>query len=341
MDEMRAILDQLMGSDRNLSVQEKEKHKPKKRHFTDPDVCKYYICGFCPCEEFRRTKNDCGECTAIHDEACKTEWEALDDQEKDRYPFERDLIRRMERSLNDLHRRITANTQRLQASQKPAYLAEDQASLDALNKQIDELLAKALELGEQGDVDAAEAVTKAADVVREKKAQLERAADARSGNNATRGLVQSVCPISGLIINDEESRLRDHHSGRNYNSWKKLHDVHDALKETLAKRAEGKRYSGSSSRGDYDDRGRGGYDRPRDRDREREGYRRHKSRSRDRDSRRHRSRSRSRSRSRDRYRDRRSDRERGGRERDYYRRREEDGHKRERERSPEEGEVQG
>lgn len=314
--------------------------RPKKRHFTDPDVCKYYICGFCPCEEFRRTKNDCGECTAIHDEACKAEWDALDEDEKDRYPFERDLIRRMERCLNDLHRRINANTQRLQASQKPAYLAEDQASLEAMDKQIEKLLEKAQELGEQGDVDAAEAATKAADVVREKKTQLERAADARSGNNATRGLVQSVCPISGLIINDEESRLRDHHSGRNYNSWKKLHDVHEALKETLAKRAEAKRHRGSPAWGDYDDRdrGRGGYERPRDRDRDRDSYRRRRSRSRDRDSRR-----RSRSRSRDRYRDRRSDRERGGRERDYYRRKEEDGQKRERERerSPEEGEVQG
>lgn len=34
-----------------------------------------------------------------------------------------------------------------------------------------------------------------------------------------------VCQVSGLIINDEESRLRDHYGGRNYNSWKKLHEV--------------------------------------------------------------------------------------------------------------------
>ena len=306
-------------------------------------MCKYYICGFCPYEEFRRTKNDCGDCPDVHDDACKADWETLDEREKDRYPYERDLIRRMERLLNDLHKRISANSQRLHSSEKPAYLAEDQLALEALNKQIDELLVKAAELGEQGDVDAAEAATKAADVVREKKTQIERAADARSGNNATRGLVQSVCPISGLIINDEESRLRDHHSGRNYNAWKKLHDTHEALKETLAKRAEDRR-RGSPSRDGGRDRG-GVYDRSRDRDRDRDGHRRRRSRSRDRDrdSRRRRSRSRSRSRSRDRYRDRRSERDRGGRERDHYRRRDDDVSKRERERerSPEEGEVQG
>lgn len=28
--------------------------------------------------------------------------------------------------------------------------------------------------------------------------------------------VLQVCQVSGLIINDEESRLQDHYSGRNY-----------------------------------------------------------------------------------------------------------------------------
>lgn len=28
--------------------------------------------------------------------------------------------------------------------------------------------------------------------------------------------IRQVCQISGLIINDEESRLQDHYSGRNY-----------------------------------------------------------------------------------------------------------------------------
>lgn len=229
-------------------------------------------------------------------------------------------MRWLDRLLADLRRKIDSNTERLKAISKPAFLAEDQSALDAMSKEIDALLVKAEALGEEGEVDAALAATKEADLIKERRAQLERLADSRSGNNAMRGLVQSVCPVSGLIINDEESRLRDHHAGRNYNSWKKLHEVHAELRETLKKRSEMRRDRAPSPR--KDDRGR--YDR--------EGGRRWRSRSRDRGRRRSRSRSRSRDRYRDnRYRDRKYEESRGG-QRDGER-------QRERERSPEEGEV--
>ena len=38
MDEARAMLDELMGQERNLMEDEK---KNRKRHFSDPEVCKY------------------------------------------------------------------------------------------------------------------------------------------------------------------------------------------------------------------------------------------------------------------------------------------------------------
>lgn len=43
----------------------------EKKKFTDADVCKYYICGFCPFEEFLRTKHDVGPCPNVHDDSCK------------------------------------------------------------------------------------------------------------------------------------------------------------------------------------------------------------------------------------------------------------------------------
>ena len=310
----------------------------------------------------------------VHNDDCKAEWEALEDREKARYGYERELLRKLDRLLDDLRKKIAANSRRLDDTRKPSFLAEDQSKIEVLNKQIIDLLAKAAELGEQGDVDAAEAATKAADDVREKKAQAERFADSRSGSAATRGLAQSVCPVSGLIINDEESRLRDHHAGKNYNAWASLHAKHAALQELIARRAsEARRSKDSSPRRDLDD----SRSRRRDADRDRR-RRRSRSRSRDkgrshhhrRSSRRQHSRSRSRSRSRsgsrDRYRSsRRHDRDskgrnggRGGRERE--RDRTDDGEEEReatvvvekgelgggggggvaRERSPEEGEVQ-
>jgi len=38
-----------------------------------------------PPQEFRRTKNDCGDCPCIHDDNCRKQYEELDDRSKDRY----------------------------------------------------------------------------------------------------------------------------------------------------------------------------------------------------------------------------------------------------------------
>ena len=40
--------------------------------------------------------------------------------------------------------------------------------------------------------------------------------DLRNGIGGNRYGMQEVCPLSGVIINKEESRIRDHKNGRNY-----------------------------------------------------------------------------------------------------------------------------
>ena len=42
-----------------------------KRKFSDPEVCKFYIQGFCFMEEFQRTKHNYGDCDKEHDAECK------------------------------------------------------------------------------------------------------------------------------------------------------------------------------------------------------------------------------------------------------------------------------
>jgi RNA-binding protein Luc7-like 2 len=64
MDEQRALLDALMGKERDLPVEQQEKVKKK---FSDRSVCKYFICGLCPYHElFKNTKSDLGESTTRH-----------------------------------------------------------------------------------------------------------------------------------------------------------------------------------------------------------------------------------------------------------------------------------
>ncbi len=68
-DAMRALLDELMGPDRNLGQNEKNHNR---RNFNDDTVCKYYLCGFCPHDLFTNTKSDLGLTAPSSLDICRT-----------------------------------------------------------------------------------------------------------------------------------------------------------------------------------------------------------------------------------------------------------------------------
>lgn len=279
MDEMRAMLDDLMGKHRDVPLKEREKYTyviyltlvsltwlrfhlfpclcRKRKRFYDSSICKYHICGLCPYEEFKKTKNDLGSCPREHDAECLEEWNKLTDKEKERYGYERDLKRWLDRLLSDLEKKKEVNFARIKGSQKKTYSQEEQSSLDAMDRQIEELLIEAQNQGEQGDVDAAESLVEQAETVRKQKNTLKSTLDNKLAANVSKGLVQTVCPVSGLILNDEEARLQDHHSGRNYTAWKKVHEKHAELEALFKKRRDTFRKSERSRSPMHRSRGRG------------------------------------------------------------------------------------
>lgn len=58
MDATRALLDELMGRDRNVPLSQRS---TKKVDFRDPDVCKYALVACCPHELFVNTRSALGE----------------------------------------------------------------------------------------------------------------------------------------------------------------------------------------------------------------------------------------------------------------------------------------
>lgn len=85
--EIASMLDELMGRNRNDTTGKataKCMFKGKNYfwsisfisvEFTDPDVCQFYLCGFCPNELFVNTKADLGPCKKIHDENLRREYQ--------------------------------------------------------------------------------------------------------------------------------------------------------------------------------------------------------------------------------------------------------------------------
>jgi len=108
--EIAAMLDELMGRGRN----EEAGKQSNRVSYKDPEVCHYYVCGFCPHELFVNTRADLGPCKKIHDEAIRKEYQTSEDvfnlgYEDRFYDFLTDCVVEVER-------RIKRNKQRLDAT---------------------------------------------------------------------------------------------------------------------------------------------------------------------------------------------------------------------------------
>lgn len=57
VDATRALLDELMGRERNVPLEERTN---RELTFSSHEVCKYAIAGLCPYGLFRNTKSDLG-----------------------------------------------------------------------------------------------------------------------------------------------------------------------------------------------------------------------------------------------------------------------------------------
>ena len=93
LDQQRALLEQLMGMERDVPLSERT---GKKRMFYDPDICKYHVAGISPYTLFKGTKSDLcihsGPYTKILDDECQKQFQELPQREKDKYGYEYDLM---------------------------------------------------------------------------------------------------------------------------------------------------------------------------------------------------------------------------------------------------------
>lgn len=266
-DAMRSFMDQMMGAERDVPV---EQRTNRKLHFTDDEVCKYYICGLNPYSLFTNTKSHLGPYNKIEDDDCKAQWEALSQEERNDYGYEYELMVFLDDMVRRLDRDIARKQDRVrQENEEPAISPELRAQVAELRLNIDSLLAKSEEEGEEGNVDEALALQKQAEALKKQQAELEdsmKNADTRSSVQKTR----EVCEISGIYMSsiESEQRKQDHKNGRQYQGWLA---IRAKIKELKAKRLMPARRRDRGGQ-DYRDRDRDRSGR-RDRERERGDYR--------------------------------------------------------------------
>ncbi|XP_057456891.1 uncharacterized protein LOC130747858 [Lotus japonicus] len=300
MDAQRALLDELMGSARNLT--EEERKGFKEVSWDDKEVCGFYMVRFCPHDLFVNTRSDLGPCPRIHDQKLKESFEKSPRHDAFVPKFEAELAQFCEKLVMDLDRKVRRGRERLSQEVEPPppppLTAEKSEQLSVLEEKIKNLLEQVESLGEAGKVDEAEALMRKVDTLNTEKTALTQPQNEKLMQAQEKKM--ALCEICGsfLVANDAAERTQSHVTGKQHVGYGMVRDFISEFQTAKEKAIEEERLAREREaeerrkrkeqeyerkrRGDSSDREK---HRDKDRDRERDRYR-------DRDSDRERSRER-------------------------------------------------
>ncbi|CAH2306833.1 Hypothetical [Pelobates cultripes] len=258
--------------------------------YTDDRVCKSHLLDCCPHDILAGTRMDLGECTKIHDLALRADYE-IASKERELF-FELDAMDHLESFIAECDRRTELAKKRLAETQEEisAEVAAKAEKVHELNEEIGKLLAKAEQLGAEGNVDESQRILMEMEKVKARKREAEE--EYRNSMPASSFQQQKlrVCEVCSayLGLHDNDRRLADHFGGKLHLGFILIREKLEQLRRTVATKQE-KRNQDRLRRREERDREDRGPRRSRSKER-----RRRRSRSTSRDKRRSRSRSRDR-----------------------------------------------
>ncbi|KAL8199693.1 hypothetical protein R6Q57_013261 [Mikania cordata] len=219
MDAQRALLDELMGSARNLTEEERRGHR--EITWDDKEVCGFYMVKFCPHDLFVNTRSDLGPCPKIHDPKLKESFENSPRHDPYVPRFEAELAHFCEKLVMDLDRKVRRGRERLaqevEVPPPPPVPTEKSEQLAVLEEKIKNLLESVEALGEAGKVDEAGALMRKVDLL-----NIEKTALTLQSQNDKLTLAQekkmALCETCGsfLIANDALERTQSHVTGKQH-----------------------------------------------------------------------------------------------------------------------------
>ncbi|XP_018114876.1 LUC7-like 2 pre-mRNA splicing factor S homeolog isoform X2 [Xenopus laevis] len=256
--------------------------------FNDERVCKSHLLNCCPHDILLGTRMDLGECLKVHDLALRADYEIASKQQD--FFFELDFCMQamdhLQSFIADCDRRTEIAKKRLADTQEEisAEVAVKAEKVHELNEEIGKLLAKAEQLGAEGNVEESQKVMDEVEKTRVRKREAEdiyRNSMPASSFQQQKLRVCEVCSAY-LGLHDNDRRLADHFGGKLHLGFIEIREKLDELKRLVAEKQE-KRNQDRLKRRE---------------ERDREEREKLKKRSRSREKRRHRSRSSSRDRKR-------------------------------------------
>jgi len=236
-EQMRAMLDQLMGTGRD------GENNKFKVHFTDPRVCKSFLLACCPHDILAATRMDLGECPKLHDLALRADYENAA-QKKD-YFYDVDAMEHLQNFINECDRRTEQAKRRLAETQEElsAEVAAKLNKVHELAEQIGKKLAQAEKLGADGNVEESMKTMEEVEEFRQQKALAEQ--EYRNSMPASSYQQQKlrVCEVCSayLGIHDNDRRLADHFGGKLHLGFITIREKLEELKAVVnEKRQKGR-----------------------------------------------------------------------------------------------------
>ncbi|XP_038131305.1 LUC7 domain-containing protein isoform X1 [Cyprinodon tularosa] len=232
--QMRAMLDQLMGTARDGDTMR------QRIKFSDDRVCKSHLLDSCPHDILSGTRMDLGECAKVHDLALRADYEIA--SKENEYFFELDAAEHLQSFIADCDRRTELAKKRLAETQDEisAEVAAKAERVHELNEEIGKLLAKAEQLGGEGNVEEAQQVLEKVEKTRALKKEAEDVYRNSMPASSFQQQKLRVCEVCSayLGLHDNDRRLADHFGGKLHLGFIEIREKLDKLRKAVVEKQE-------------------------------------------------------------------------------------------------------
>ncbi|CAK0881949.1 unnamed protein product, partial [Prorocentrum cordatum] len=191
MQDARALLESLMGNDRNASLQER-----KVRKFSDDDICKKFLLGLCPHDMFTNTKTDLGPCKGKHNDTLKEMFEEDPKSRRYRKKWRPVLRQHLLQLLQDVDRRFESNQSYIKEKRSGAGADAERAKL---KQEISEKVRQAELAADDGRFEESRAIMKDVELTKRRAEDLDAPREKTT-------FTETVCEVCGLRVSAEEAR---------------------------------------------------------------------------------------------------------------------------------------
>ncbi|XP_073500233.1 putative RNA-binding protein Luc7-like 2 isoform X2 [Phyllobates terribilis] len=208
--------------------------------FSDERVCKSHLLNCCPHDILSGTRMDLGECLKVHDLALRADYEIASKQQV--FFFELDAMDHLQSFIADCNRRTDIAKRRLADTQEEisSEVAAKAEKVHELNEEIGKLLAKAEQLGAEGNVEESQKIMNEVEKTRIQKREAEEIYRNSMPASSFQQQKLRVCEVCSayLGLHDNDRRLADHFGGKLHLGFIEIREKLDELKRIVAEMQE-------------------------------------------------------------------------------------------------------